>query len=374
MISSADLQRLVQRQPGESKVISLYLDMSVTSDNKRTHRIYLSQQMARFAELSSERETHHREPIGEAFARIQRWLEEAYDESNRGVAIFTELGGGWFEALQLPVPLPNRMVIAEHPAVGPLTEVLERHRRYAVGLVDRERLRLFALYMGRVTDEESSVQEPYPTAHDVKAGGMAARDHQKRKAEEARQFFREFAETVERFDRRHAPDRWILLGTEENVRNFTGFLADGVAQRVAHTAHSPVEATASQVLERVQPFIEGDMQRAVAEVVDRVRDRVRNRHFAIAGFNDTLEQLQEGKVETLVIARDLEQAGAQCTRCSFVMLARPGTCPYCGGDLREQEDVVESMVRMAAEQNVSIEYVDAEPLREMEGVGALLRF
>jgi peptide chain release factor subunit 1 len=374
MISKSDLQRLIHRPASDSPVLSLFLDMSVNAENKRTHQIFLNQQRAGFAELSSERDSHHREPIGAAFARIENWIEAEFREANKGVAIFTSLDGRWFEALQLPVPLRSRLIIADRPAVGPLTEVLSGARRYGIMLVDRERLRMLAVYMNDVVAEDAVAMDPYPTAHDVKAGGFAARDHQKRKEEEARQFFREFAGHVEAFSQRHAPQRWILIGTDDNRSAFIDYLPNSVAAKVVHEAHASMESTPAQLLERLAAFFDEDALRDRAEVVERVRDRVRNGHFAIAGINATLEQLQEGKVDTLVVARDLEHQGAQCTTCNFYLLRRNGSCPYCGGNLRDGVDLVESMLRMAAEQDVAIEFADPGPLRELDGVGALLRF
>jgi peptide chain release factor subunit 1 len=373
MISKTDLQRLLQR-PQDGEVLSLFLDMSVTADNKRTFQIFLNQQRAQFSELDSERQAHHREPLGAALARVEAWIDNQFDESSKGVALFVALSGDWMEAIQLPVPIRNRMLIAERPAIGPLAEVLGEARRYGVVLVDREHLRLFSVYLGEVVAEDSMTMDPYPTSHSVKAGGFAAKDHQKRKQEEARQFFREFSERIEVFERLHPADRWILLGTDDNRSAFTEFLPNTIADRIVHEGHAPLEVTASQLLERIQPFLDEDALRERAATIDLVRDRVRNRHFAIAGIGDTLEQLQEGKVERLVVARNLEETGAQCTQCSFYLVNRNGGCPYCGGSLRDGVDLVESMLRMAAEQNVSIEFADAGPLREMNGVGALLRF
>ena len=46
MISRQDLERLVQRQNGDSPVLSLFLDMSVDSNNKRNHGVFLNQKRA----------------------------------------------------------------------------------------------------------------------------------------------------------------------------------------------------------------------------------------------------------------------------------------------------------------------------------------
>jgi hypothetical protein len=64
MISKHDLERLLNRPEGEHPVLSLFLDMSVNSDNKRTHQVFLNQRRAQFDELDSDRENRHREAIG----------------------------------------------------------------------------------------------------------------------------------------------------------------------------------------------------------------------------------------------------------------------------------------------------------------------
>ena len=145
MVSRDDIQRLIHRQDAGRKVISLFLDMSVNSDNKRTYGVFLSKQRSRFAELDSDREAHHREALGEAFSRIERWIEDNFDEANKGLAIYAEIGGRWIAGYQVAVPLQNRFEIAERPLIGPLAEVVECHPLYGVVVLDRDSLRLLSV-------------------------------------------------------------------------------------------------------------------------------------------------------------------------------------------------------------------------------------
>ncbi len=87
-----------------------------------------------------------------------------------------------------------------------------------------------------------------------------------------------------------------------------------------------------------------------------------------------MERLQEGKVDTLVMSRDLERSGAHCRRCGFFLARRDGSCPYCGGELDRRVDLVEAMIRLAEEQEIVLEFVPAEALADLDGVGALLKF
>jgi peptide subunit release factor 1 (eRF1) len=374
MITTNDIQRLIQHNANGRPILSLFLDMSVNSDNKRTHQIFYNKEKARFTELESDRENHHREPLGAVFARIDRWIDEAYDPMNKGVAIFAEVGGDWFEALQFPAPTRNRLELLDHPVIGPLSEVVSAHPRCGVILVDREHLRLLSVHMGVLGDDLRFDPDVIDTPHDVQAGGYSHKDYQKRKAEETRHFFKDFCDEVSRFDQRVGPDAWILLGTTENTQHFRDCLPKQVTDRILHTAHCPLGVPAAEIVRLVESVVDDLTQRTEAAALDLVQDRVRQSHFATAGLHETLVQLQEGKVERLVVARDLTKDGVQCTQCGFYLVQRDGACPYCGGALRDGVDLVESMIRIAANQDVGVDFVAGDTMRDLKGVAALLKF
>ena len=374
MISKQDILRLLHRPDGNTPVLSVFLDMSVNSVNQRTHRIFLDKEVARFDELDSDRQGHHREELGAALDRVYRWLDEEYDEANKGVAIYTEIGGDWLEAIQFPVPVRNRLTISDRPIISPLAQVVENYHHHGLVLVDRERLRLINVYLGESVAEHEVTTEPYPTPHDVKAGGEAAKERQRRKAEEVRHFFKEFALEVAEFDRRYRPADLILIGTRENVKRFRELLPQHLQEKVVHTENAPIHAATPEILERLAPFFAQQAQQEEINAADLLHDRVGQNHLAVAGFQDTLSQLQEGRVDTLVVARDLERNGAHCLQCGFFLAVEDHACPYCGGELKHDIDLTEAMIRIAEEQEVSLAFVPPESVADLDGVGALLKF
>ena len=66
MISKPDLQRLLQHEGTGKPILSLFLDMSVNSDNKRTYGVFLGQKRSQFEELQSDRASHHVEDVAPA--------------------------------------------------------------------------------------------------------------------------------------------------------------------------------------------------------------------------------------------------------------------------------------------------------------------
>jgi peptide subunit release factor 1 (eRF1) len=374
MITGSDIQRLIHRDTNGHTVLSLFLDMSVNSDNKRTHHVFLNKERARFAELDSDRENHHREPLGDALARIDQWIEDSYDPINKGVAIFAELGGDWFEPLQFAAPLTNRLELLEHPVIAPLTEVVSSHPRCGIIMVDREHLRLLSMHMGVLGEDYRVEPDAIDSPHDVQAGGYGHKDYQKRKADETRHFFKDFCDEITRFDGRVHTDVYILLGTTENTQHFRELLPRNITDRIVHTAHASLGAPATEIANQVQDVLDDLARQTEAAALNLVQDRVKQSHFAASGLHETLIQLQEGKVDRLVVARDLEKDGVQCTQCGFYLVQRDGACPYCGGPLRDGIDLVESMIRIAANQDVGVDFVSGDTMRDLNGVAALLKF
>ena len=374
MITKQDLERLISREPGGRPVISLFLDMSVNQNNKRQWDVFLSQKRTQLEEIEPELVAREGPAVDEVTARIRSWIADDFDQSNRGVVIYAEVGGDYFEAMQFPVPVQNRMVVADRPMVGPLAQVLESYHHYGVILLDREHVRILSVYLGSLLDEIERHGDPLPVNSHVKAGGYSQSRIQRRKAEEMRHFFKDFAAEVEEFVDRYHPQDLVLLGTEENTAKFREFLSDSTLQRVVHTGNMWVDEPAAGVMEKLEPLLRADLERHNREVVEQLKDRVAHDYLATAGFQGTLTALQEGKVDTLVLASDHRQDGVRCGQCGFVFARELKTCPYDGSSTLEGVDVVEEMVRMAEGQGVQIAFAAPAEVQELKGAGALLRF
>jgi len=374
MITKQDLERLISREPGGRPVISLFLDMSVNHNNKRQWDVFLSQKRAQLEEIEPELIQREGQAVDELTGRIRSWIADDFDQSNRGVVIYAEVGGDYFEAMQFPVPVQNRMVVNDRPMVGPLAQVLESYHHYGVILLDREHVRILSVYLGSLLDEIERHGEPLPVNSHVKAGGYSQSRIQRRKAEEMRHFFKDFAAEVEEFVDRYHPQDLVLLGTEENTAKFREFLPDSILQRIVYTGNMWVDEPAAGVMEKLEPLLRADMERHNREVVEQLKDRVAHDYLATAGFQGTLTALQEGKVDTLVLASDHRQDGVRCGQCGFVFAREMKTCPYDGSATLEGVDVVEEMVRMAEGQGVQIAFAAPAEVQELKGAGALLRF
>ncbi len=374
MISRQDLERLIRRDDGARPVLSLFLDMSVNSNNKRTHGLFLSQKRAQVEDGAMELGGARREDVAAALERAERWLESSFDEENRGVVLYAEVGGDALEGLQFPVPVQNRMVVSDRAAIAPLAQVIESYHHYGVVLLDREHVRILSVYLGTLLDEVEVHGDPLPVPSHVQAGGYSQSRFQRRKAEEMRHFFKDFSKEVEEFCARWRPEDLVILGTDENVAKFKEFLPDSILQKVVYTGPMAVDDPSSEILARLEPHLRTVHEQESRNLLEQVRDRVAHDYLAVSGVQGTLSALQEGKVDTLLLASDQRREGVRCGTCGFVFARELPTCPYDGSEVMEGVDVVEEMVRMAEGQGVPISFADPQDVRDLNGAGALLRF
>jgi peptide subunit release factor 1 (eRF1) len=131
-----------------------------------------------------------------------------------------------------------------------------------------------------------------------------------------------------------------------------------------------VEATLSS-------FIDREEQESLA-TVDLLESEIRRGGLAVVGTSECLRDLQEGRVDVLVMASSYDPPpGWSCSACETAgsQPARPATCPECGASVIHDVDLKEAMVRLAERSASHIETVrDSETLIGFGGVGCLLRY
>jgi hypothetical protein len=373
MITREEIGRLMERPAASAPVLSLYLDLSVGPDNRRTYDVFMAKQRRRGGELAAAHPGLAAADLEAAFDRTDRWLAESRNPASAGAALFAEVGGDWFEAVQLPISLPHRLTLGTRPAVAPLLHALQGRRRHAVVLVDRARVRMLLVWLGEVLEEEEESKELYPAAHDVQSGGAASHRYQQHKLQEERRNFASFAETVVRFVEKTGAEDVVLLGTEENVAHVRRVLPRELLDMVGHTESVPADAPVSEVLARLEPVLDGGAETETHDLLLTLRERSATGYRATTGVQRTLSALQNGAVEAVVLD-DGEAHGARCTRCGFLFSSSPKACPFDGAPVEGGVAVLEEAIRLAASQGARIRLLPPGEAAEFAGAGALLRF
>ena len=88
-----------------------------------------------------------------------------------------------------------------------------------------------------------------------------------------------------------------------------------------------------------------------------------------------MEAAKTGRIEEILVTRDVEIDGVRCRACENLAHGVPDTCYVCGSSDLFKVDLVNELVELAAQTSAHVEFADAfEGLTEVGGVAGLLRY
>ena len=360
MIADKELQSLVEFN-GENKVLSLYLNTDLVHRSKDAIKLMLRECLRDLQEKPSAQDTR----------AVEKYLDFEYDWQARGLAIFVA-GDELWKTIPLPIAVSTQAYLADKPYVRVLTDVRDRLGRYAVALVDRESVRLFAVAGGRIQSDAEALGEEIKRQ---KQGGRAASRYQRHEENAALHNLKQAAELTQEFCQRTGCTRLMLAGSSEVLAQFKDLLPKVVRNQVIGEFSADMEATPQEILNRSLDIL---AQVDLAEEQRLVREAI----TAAAkggpggtGLADTLYLLHQGRVRQLLVEEGYHASGYVCPNCGYVA-AELSKCPFCGHEpMNAMADVVNYAIQKAIETGAEVNIVRAnEELKAAGGIAALLRY
>ncbi len=306
-------------------------------------------------------------------------------------------GEDFLEVFDLGAPLPvvdlaSGLVEARYgePYVAPLLFALDEYERYGVVYLDRERWRLFEVFMNQIEEVEDAFRAVAPeewrrmsesrTSAPRNLGGYAAaarggtaKDRfDRRLLAWTHRFYHDRAGELARFLAERGIARLILMGPEEDTRYFESFLPKGFPAEVVARLPSPGHPRVSpgEVLVRVRPAIEAIEREEEKRLLARVREE------GIWGADRVLDALMVGRVYLWVLPWTLDREVFYCPEERFAaaeLEAARAVCP--APEKRKLKDLVADL---AEAYGARLEFVRGEAERwltdEFGGMAGLVRW
>ena len=367
------LRRLAAWETAGARVYSLYLNVDGRRYPRTRDYLVRAQELCR--RMGERATAHMREDapdgaIRHDTGRIMLYLEREFERGSvRGVAIFSCAPADRWEVVRTWRPLADRAAVAEQPYLMPLEVMLETYESFCTVMVDRARARIFRSELGRI-EEQDLVEDEVPKHHEQ--GGRMQSRLQRHAAEVGERHLRHTAGVLLEAFQRRPFDHLIIAGSDDVLPEFERTLHDYLRRRVVARETLAMTAAASDVLARslaVEERLESERER---RTVERLLADAATGRGAVTGLPETLAALGDGRVDTLVVRTDLEQAGARCVVCGRLAVD-DGACSTCGGPMERVPDVIESAVGAAFRQGSKVEAVSADRNGTVR-IGALLRF
>ncbi len=370
---SIDVNELVGFEANGQPVLSVYLNVDPTWHKTDAYKLRLRHLLEDVADQTSPADIE----------AVERYIEREYDWSGRAVAMFSCAAAGFWRAYSLPVQLRSLARVADKPYVKPLADIMDRYGRFAVALVDRQGAKLYLFHLGRLVETAGTLGEE---VRRVKGGGgatVAGAGHRvgdaghtaARVEQTALRNLREAADLTARFCQAHGVERLILGGTEETVAQFRSLLPKPLQEHVVGSVALNMNAAENEVLARAIEIITAYDHERELELVDKIITAAAKGTNGVVRLDDTLGALHEGRIQVLAVSEGYHAPGYQCQGCGYVTAQALAECPFCGSEIREIPDVVESIIEQVIEQGGVVEVVqDVPALKEAGGIGALLRY
>ncbi len=274
------------------------------------------------------------------------------------------------------------------PYVTPLLYALDEYERTGVLYLDQVGWHFYEVFLGEIEEATDAFRIISPEEWQelsrylpVLYNGLFQKrvaTHPARFARRmemwAQRFFKRLAHLLEDVMAQRDIRRLVLLGPAEDTRFFEQFLSRSVRSRVVGRVSDIPYPTpsAAQVLEKVSPVLEEAERAHEQALLDSVRERA-----GIWGLDPTLEALQTGRMETVLVPWRIEAHVWRCPE-GWVAGTPQMARVFCPDSELSEVPLRDIIVELATDYGARLEFVRGEAeqrlLHEYGGLAGLPRW
>jgi len=376
MITREELRHLARVESPENSAVTFYFQPQTPQNKSHREEQIQVKDLVRDALRRAEKNGNN-PSVRADLKRILELAEQLHGNHARGKAVFACSAKSIWREFDLPKRLKRtQLYVAHRFHLRPLAAVAASSPRCCVALIDRERARLFELWMDEIR-EQAEIVDPLPRAG--RSDGFAGYDagHNERHVDNhAMRHFKNVSQRLQELHNAHGCDSFIVGCREDLWPQIEPHLHTYVRQKMlGRFGIDPALATTEQVREQAWRILDerdaSERQALVREVMGGAQRNGRGK----VGLRGVLEALEQGEVQTLLFGEAFYAPGSECSNCAHLDSNLVDACPACGQSTRELEDVTDAILRRALDGNIAVVYIGPDPEFEKAGkIGALLRF
>ena len=342
------LRRLAEFTPEHGRVLSVYLNLDPSEFATPSARASAISSLMNDAQhkleeaddLPHDERMALRADVGAVRERLEQ--PDIADDGARAVAVFACRPAGLLETVRVPHPLESRVAIDATPFVGPLTQALAGGL-WCVLLANRRIARIFTGTPEQLA-ETDRVEDNVHSQH--RQGGWSQPRYERSIEEDVRDHLANTASVVFDLFKREGFEHLLIGAPDETVGDLERKLHPYLKERLAGQVRVGVEdASVDEVRAEAARAIEEHERRRERELLDRLEQGLGAGGRAAAGADDVLGCLEQGRVDTLLLAADLRASG-----------------------------VAERATEKALESSAEVVVVRHHDLTPHDGIAALLRY
>lgn len=356
-------------------VLSVYLNMR--SENASRH----PQADAYEAWLRNEAKSisralpyHDNEQFLKEVQRIEALLHHRHPEE-RALAIFA--GPATWIVFHLQTPVENEFAWGR-PAIGQLFRLFNEHKSSCIVVIDRRGARFFSYAMGELIEIAAKRFEVDPSQWKENTGDSASDRVQKVRAARSYHFKRrvetryarlchQVAEQAATLSKQYALTHIYVAGPDRLIEPMHTQFPPAFAGAISYISEDLGKLSREELLWRFEPIITKHEQEHQMEVVTRL---LTSEKGAVATLDETLAQLQEGGVRSVVMSRDCDFDIRHCEKCGTASRAADPLCAVCAGE-RRKVSFREFLPVLLLARDAKVEIVSGEAAKMLEQAGGM---
>ena len=328
--------------------------------------------------LAEKLEPEQRKHFLKELARVSKFLRQP--ASHGSFVVFS--GPAVWQVIPLQVQVTNEIHWGKQ-ALGQLLWLTSEHKEYGIVEVDRKGARFFRSSLGEIEEDEEQAFTVDISAWKQKDMGHAnegaRKSHgtqrdvfEKRMENQYARMCRDVAHRAAGLFAQKNVGAAFLVGPEKLITTVESKFPRGFQLPIVRIDQDLANVSAPEILKHVQPYFANWERRHQAALVNLVIEEARG---TIRGFDETLAQLQHGKVRTLLVASYVDAGIRQCRECSWIDRTADPACPVCGGN-RSETNLRQALPELLRKHGIELEIASGEAgerLKHMGGMASWIR-
>ena len=362
-------------------LLTVYLETNPgKADNQRHTPAYLTWLKTEAKAVARELPPAERSSFLEQVDRVENSLGD-HSAKQRGLLILA--GATVWQQIPLVAPVQNELRWGR-PALSQLVQLVEEHHPTCIVAVDRAGARFFRYSLGDLTEFaeqgfqiDSSQWKRKEHSHRAERGsrlphGPQRDAFQQRVDAQYLRFCRELAEHTKALCTKERLFSIFLVGSMRLIEPVGTHLMPTFRDHLALIDEDLARVSPSDLERHVGPKIAEWMNRSASARVAHLLDAERG---TVVGIDETLAQIQNGTVRTVLLAHGLDATLQRCVQCGLTNRSADPRCPSCGGAWQEIS-LREALPQLVRATEAELEIVTGEAakrLLESGGLGGWLR-
>lgn len=289
----------------------------------------------------------------------------------KGVALFVNPRENISYIYKFSKPFPNQIHTENNLHLKPLLSLLDEYERYCVLLVDKEKAKVFSVYLGEIEDMTNIFNE-FPGKH--AQGGWSQQGNQAHVDAHHHENLKEAADKAFSFFKEKKFNRLIISGSKEILPELKEMLHPYLQERLAGEFLIELFKSNQEILNKSLEIEESIERKKENEQVEKLINNLGYKNKAINGLDEVLQASFEKKIMKLIVQEGLQEPGYICTNCNK-LIYQQDDCAECENNKEKVEDIVDELVQQVIAQGGEVEFVrDNKDLTKIGSIGAFLRY